>query len=138
MSIILDTSFLYAVNDVDDEHHLATVNFLRSLEQVQMYLPTPVLPELSYLLHSRLGHRAMRRFISGLANSTIELLMLNQADLYRISELLETYADAALDFTDAAIIALAERFDVRQIATFDHRDFSLVRPKHCSSFKLLP
>lgn len=32
----------------------------------------------------------------------------------------------------------AERLNVRQIITTDRRDFSLVRPRHCVAFELLP
>ncbi len=49
-----------------------------------------------------------------------------------------TYASADLDFVDCAIMALAERLNIRQILTFDHRDFSIVRPQHNAYFELLP
>jgi predicted nucleic acid-binding protein len=40
--------------------------------------------------------------------------------------------------TDAAVIAVAERLGVEQVATVDHRHFSVVRPLHVSAFTLLP
>jgi predicted nucleic acid-binding protein len=48
------------------------------------------------------------------------------------------YRDAELDFTDAAIMALAERYAITEIATFDRRDFALVTPAHAEHFTLLP
>lgn len=137
MRILLDTSLLYALNDADDQNHPKSLAFVRGLT-AQLYLPVPVLPELCYLLHSRLGHRAMRDFLTGLVRSDIELISIDQADLDRIGQLLANYADASLDFTDAAIIALAERLGFERIATFDRRDFALVRPRHCAAFTLLP
>jgi len=137
MQILLDTSLLYALNDADDQNHAKAVNFLGDLT-ASLYLPVPVLPELCYLLHSRLGHMSMRRFLAGLVNSDIELVTIDASDLLRIAELLTEYADANLDFTDAALIALAERQGFERIATFDRRDFSLVRPRHCAAFELLP
>jgi predicted nucleic acid-binding protein len=80
----------------------------------------------------------MRRFLTGLAQSDIQLIPVETADLPRITELLTTYADAELDFTDAAVIALAERLDIKHVATFDRRDFALVRPRHCDAFELFP
>ena len=135
--ILLDTSFLYALNDADDANHAVSVAFLQTLK-ASLFLPSPVLPELSYLLHSRLGHLAMRRFLSGLEESDIALVSLASNDLTQINQLQIKYADARLDFADTAIIAIAERLGIEHICTFDRRDFSIIRPKHTASFTLLP
>jgi predicted nucleic acid-binding protein len=55
-----------------------------------------------------------------------------------MAELVHVYRDARLDSTDASVIALAERHRITQVATLDHRDFSIVRPRHCAAFTLLP
>jgi len=59
-------------------------------------------------------------------------------DRRRALELVETYRDAELGYVDAATIAIAERLKDPRVATFDRRDFALVRPRHCDSFQLLP
>ena len=138
MKILLDTSFLYALNDRRDRNHVRSVGFLHTLMSASLLLPTSVLPEVCYLLHSRLGHTAMRRFLSGLVASDIELESVRAADMERVTEILAQYADARLDFTDAAIVALAERLNVTYILTFDRRDFTIVRPQHCDFFELFP
>jgi hypothetical protein len=43
-----------------------------------------------------------------------------------------------LGFVDAFVIALAERLDVKQIATVDRRHFAAVRPRHTNVLTLLP
>jgi predicted nucleic acid-binding protein len=48
------------------------------------------------------------------------------------------YADNKLDFTDAAIVAISERLAITRVYTLDRRDFSVIRPKHCDYFELLP
>jgi predicted nucleic acid-binding protein len=48
------------------------------------------------------------------------------------------YSDNQLDFTDAAIVAIAERLDITRVYTLDRRDFSIIRPSHCNYFELLP
>ncbi len=63
---------------------------------------------------------------------------IDSADLTHIAKILTQYADANLDFTDAAIITLAEQLGFERIATFDRRDFAIVRPRHCDAFELLP
>ncbi len=45
---------------------------------------------------------------------------------------------ATLGGADASVIALAERHSGTQIATLDHRHFTVVRPAHCAAFTLLP
>lgn len=40
-----------------------------------------------------------------------------------------------LDFTDAAIVALAERLNTVRVDTFDRRDFSIICPSHCDDFQ---
>lgn len=48
------------------------------------------------------------------------------------------YDDLPLGTTDASVIALGERLDVREIATLDHRHPRVVRPAHVDAFTLLP
>jgi predicted nucleic acid-binding protein len=47
-----------------------------------------------------------------------------------MSELLMTYASLRLQAVDACVIALAERFDLREVATLDRRDYLVVAPRH--------
>ncbi|AKV66261.1 hypothetical protein VL20_1074 [Microcystis panniformis FACHB-1757] len=48
------------------------------------------------------------------------------------------FAQPNLDFTDAAIIAIAERLTITRVYTLDRRDFSIIRPSHCDYFELFP
>lgn len=112
MSVVLDTSFLYALADVSDRNHTRVLDVASSLIE-PLILPMPVLPEVCYLLTSRLGHFVMRRFLDELVVSDTLLEPIDRADLRRVNELLEQYADSRLDFVDAAIIAIAERRDAR-------------------------
>ena len=80
----------------------------------------------------------MRRFLRMLSASEVRLLALEGGDIERVSSLLDDYADSELDFADAAIVALAERHGITRIATFDRRDFSIIRPQHTAFFELLP
>jgi uncharacterized protein len=97
-----------------------------------------VLPEICYLLDSRLGHAAMRKFVTRLRSSAMRIEPLIDSDLSRAAEILRQYADARVDFVDATIVAIAERLNVTRVLTVDHRHFRLIRPKHCAAFELLP
>ncbi|SRR5260221_2260743 len=52
--------------------------------------------------------------------------------------IMRTYASAELDFVDCAVMALAERLNIKQVLTYDRRDFGIVRPAHCEFLTLLP
>lgn len=134
---ILDSGFLYAVIDSGDRNHLRVEQALSAVTE-QILLPVPVVVEVCYLLAARLGHSTMRQCVRQLADSPLELISILPADLPRIHELLEQYADLKLDFTDAAIVTLAERLDIQKILTVDLRDFGTIRPKHCPHFDIIP
>jgi uncharacterized protein len=55
-----------------------------------------------------------------------------------MAELVESYLDLPLGIVDAAVVAIAERLALTEIATLDHRHFSVVRPRHVPAFSLLP
>jgi predicted nucleic acid-binding protein len=55
-----------------------------------------------------------------------------------MAELVQAYLDLPLGIVDAAVIAIAERLRLTEIATLDHRHFGVVRPSHTRAFTLLP
>jgi predicted nucleic acid-binding protein len=137
MTAILDTSFLFALTDQGDRNHQRVLAVAQSVNE-PLVLPVVVLPEVCYLIASRLGHQAMRRFVSSITSDTVQVESVTTEDLVRVHQLLEQYADNQLDFTDAAIVATAERLNITRVYTLDRRDFSIIRPSHCDYFELLP
>ncbi len=137
MTAILDTSFLFALADQSDRNHERVLAIAQTINE-PLLLPNIVLPEVCYLIASRLGHPAMRRFLANLAASNTQLEPIAATDLGRVNQILEQYADSQLDFVDAVIVAIAERANITCVLTLDRRDFSLVRPKHCDYFEILP
>lgn len=59
-------------------------------------------------------------------------------DWFRIAALVWGYRDLPLGTVDAAVVATAERLGVSEVATLDHRHFSVVRPRHVNALTLLP
>ena len=137
MTALLDTSFLFALTDQSDRNHQRVLAVAQRANE-PLVLPVVVLPEVCYLIASRLGHQAMRRFVSSITSDTVQVEPVTTEDLVRVHQLLEQYADNQLDFTDAAIIAIAERLNITRVYTLDRRDFSIIRPSHCDYFELLP
>lgn len=137
MTAILDTSFLLATVNSKDKNHRRVLETIGSLKE-SLILPIAVLPEISYLISSRLGHDKMRQFLTEVVNSNVSLENVSKDDLARVIEILTEYADSKLDFVDATIVAISERMNVTKILTLDRRDFGIIRPRHCSYFEILP
>jgi hypothetical protein len=83
MTAILDTSFLFALTDLSDLNHDKVLSVAQTINE-PLVLPTVVLPEVCYLIASRLGHRVMRQFLSNLADNNIQLESLTPDDLKRV------------------------------------------------------
>lgn len=103
-----------------------------------LIVPSAVLPELDYLATKRLGPRPIRDFYRSVESGYVTYALLEEGDLKRAFELLDTYADARIGLVDATIVALAERLRVPRILTLDRRHFSLFRPKGLTHLELLP
>jgi predicted nucleic acid-binding protein len=134
--LLVDTGVLVAATIVDDPDSEACIRLLKQRHD-RVVSCLPVLTEAVYLVRSARPNAAAG-FVRNVVASEIELEQVAGADLARVAELLDQYADLRLDFTDAVLIALAERLGVTEIATLDRRDFSVVRPRHVDAFTLLP
>ncbi|MFN5263945.1 MAG: type II toxin-antitoxin system VapC family toxin [Pseudanabaena sp.] len=137
MTVVLDTSFLFALTDLTDLNHDRVLAVVQSINE-PLLLPSFVLPEVCYLIASRLGHQAMRKFIANLVVSGVQIESMMATDLERVGQILEQYADSQLDFVDAVIVAISERLRITRVLTLDRRDFSIMRPIHCDYFEILP
>ena len=135
--ILIDTGPLYAMADRDDDWHSRVVRFLKHSRD-ELVVPVAVLPEAAHLLAAHLGPEAEQRLVRAVVNGEMALEALTLQDLRRTHELLSRYAAARIGFVDAAVVATAERLRISRILTTDRRDFSLIRPRHCKAFELLP
>ena len=135
--ILVDTGPLYAMADRDDGWHARVVRFLERSRD-ELVVPVGVLPEAAYLLAAHLGPEAEKKLVRSVVNGEMVVEDLTIQDLKRTLELLTRYATARIGFVDATIVATAERLRISRILTTDRRDFSLIRPRHCKAFELLP
>ena len=103
-----------------------------------LFVPVLVVAEVTYLIERQAGPQAELRFLAELVEGRFEATDVEQSDWVRIAELVSTYRDLRLGASDASVIALAERLKIKQIATLDHRHFSVIRPAHVEAFELLP
>jgi predicted nucleic acid-binding protein len=94
-----------------------------------LLVPEPVIVEVDRLLRSRVGARAARLFLGAVADGEHVVVNLSPALLRRAVEIDTTFADLGLGYTDAAVMALAER-DRLPVLTFDFEHFRATRPSH--------
>ena len=132
---VVDAGPLYAAADRDDEDHAGSVAALSSPE-LRLVIPALVVAEATYFVGRRLGSEAEAAFLRGLARMDVEGP--NEADLARMAQLVEDYADFPLGGTDASVVALGERLGAEIVVTLDRRHFGAVRPRHREAFDLLP
>lgn len=138
--IICDTGPIVAAADRDDDHNRDCTDLFTALHLArrQILVPAPVVAEVGYLLGRAAGPRIEAAFLRSILTRTLSVVDLIDDDYERIAELVETYGDFPLGTTDAAVIAVAERLHIVEIATLDHRHFRAVRPRHADAFTLLP
>jgi len=136
MTALLDTGFLLAVLDADDEFHKVCTEVL--LNEPHPLLPDAVLPELAFMILRELGYPVLTHFLQAIVLGELVIERATIADLARTIEILEKYADSRIDFVDGVIAAMAERLEIVTILTVDYRHFQLFRPKHSSHFEILP
>lgn len=137
MAVLVDTSMLLAFAFARDANHATASRTLRALHQERRIVAAPVLTELFHMTTVRINYaRAVQVFAR--ARAAFEIRALTEPDMARMQQIMEQYQDAAFDFTDAAIMALAERLNITRVCTFDRRDFSIFRPLHCDYLELLP
>ena len=137
MTVVADTGALYALVDAGDVWHDRVIEWWRSGSR-NIVVPVTVLPEVCYLLLTRIGPAAELAFAEAFAKEEMAVEALEPEDLRRAVALMEDYADLQLGFVDATVAAIAERLETRDILTTDRRHFSAVRPRHAKGFTLLP
>ncbi|MFN8522526.1 MAG: PIN domain-containing protein [Chloroflexota bacterium] len=135
MIAIVDAGPLYAAADRGDADHEACAELLRRAD-IDLVVPALVIAETAHFIGQRLDVRTEVLFLRSLEQMRIEAP--TPADLSRMAELVERYADFPLGSTDASIVALAERLNVDALITLDRRHFGAARPRHRDSFALLP
>jgi len=137
MRALIDTSFLVASMLPRDTHHVRARAALMSMG-IGHVTCEPVLSELFYFVAERLPYSDAPRVFQLARSGTFSIQALTVDDRSRMEEIAIQYADSELDYADLALMALSERLNIRRIYTFDHRDFSIFRPRHCDYLEILP
>src|SRR5215207_1277195 len=79
-----------------------------------------------YLIGREAGARVEAVFLRSMAEGDFEIVDLTRDDYGRMADLVVQYGDLPLGTTDASVIAIAERLNIAEVATLDHRHFTVV------------
>lgn len=137
MALVLDTGPIVGLLDAADPQHERCVAMVHDTRE-DLVLPAPVLVEVDYWLHKLYGPEPWQTFVEDVARGAYRLHQLDERQLLRAAELELTYRSLGLGLVDAAVIVTCETLGESKVATLDHRDFSVVEPRHCRRLTLLP
>lgn len=137
MPVVVDTGVFVSAADTDEPRHDQCAELL-DRHQDELVVPAPVVPETAWLIEARLGPSAEVRFLRLVTAGKLTVVDLTLPDYDRCVALIERYADLGLGMVDASIVTVAENLGVATLATLNHRDFRVIRPRHVDAFNLIP
>jgi uncharacterized protein len=121
--ITLDSSGLISLLNSGDPDHRSCRDALES-DRGPFFVVAFAMAEVAYFVERRLPESTLHHLLDDIEQGAF-LLDPGTDDIPRIRELVSRYADLRLGFTDAAVIACAERHGGR-VLTLDRRHFAVV------------
>jgi hypothetical protein len=134
MKAILDTGPWVALIDRSETGHEMCVQWLKDYSG-KIYSTEAVLTEVLYLLDFSV--KAQSAAIDFVLKSVVELIPTSVESLGRVKNLMKKYSDLPMDYADATIVCLAIDTKIKNIVTFDKRDFGIYRIKR-QTFQIMP
>lgn len=127
--ILTDTGPIIALLDADDSHHERCLEVARTLPAAPLLTTWPCFTEAMYLLGSVGGYSYQEKLWNMQTSRRLVLHDLTEAEVHRMTLLMNTYQDRPMDMADASLVALAESKVFHRIFTLDS-DFHIYRLKN--------
>jgi uncharacterized protein len=140
MALIVDTSAILASLDEAYAEHEPIAACLAS-DAGPLIISPMVVAEADYMLYTRLGAAAARRFAADVAAEAYELPEWTSGDHAVVLDIINRNSDDSnyIGVTDAANVVLADRYRTTRLLTLDQRHFRRLRPLWGADyFTLLP
>jgi predicted nucleic acid-binding protein len=134
MRAILDTGPWVALIDRSESRHKACVDWFKNFRG-SLYSTEAVLTEVLYLLN--FSTKAQIAALDFMVMSIVEIVPADKESIKRSKSLIKKYADLPMDYADATIVCLASDAGIRNIVTFDIRDFNIYRLPRNKSFRII-
>jgi len=125
---VADTGAIYALVDRADAWHSRVLEWWGNASR-RIYLPAAILPEVCYLLQTRISADAEIAFVRSVRDGEFDVVEHELADFARAHALMVTFRDLGLGFVDAMVIAVAERVGAGELLTTDRRHFTVAPAK---------
>jgi uncharacterized protein len=139
-ALVVDTSAILAGLDEAYTEHEAIATALAT-ETGPLIVSPMVVAEADYMLYTRLGAAAARRFAADVAAEAYELPEWTSGDHAAALDVITRSSDDSdyIGVTDAANVVLADRYRTTRLLTLDQRHFRRLRPLWGADyFTLLP
>jgi len=130
--LLVDTGFFVALYIRRDGLHPQAIHFLRD-NRWPLLTVVPVVSETCYFLDIA----GKRELLDWVYRGGVEVADLPVSAYPQLAGYLRKYADRDLDFTDAALIWLAESQQEKRILTVDRTDVSKFRLSDGGAFQLV-
>jgi predicted nucleic acid-binding protein len=132
---LVDTGFIVALLDADEQRHGACVEELES--RVGALVTTEaVLTESLYLLSD--SAPAQDACLDYFLRGAIFMIPTALESLSRVRALMRRYRSVPMDYADATLVVLAETLETGSILTLDRRGFTVFRWKERRPFAIAP
>jgi uncharacterized protein len=123
MKALLDTGPWIALIDRSEAAHNTCVQWFASFSG-ELFSTEAVLTEVLYLLN--FSFKAQQAVLDFVIRGVVTLVPSDIHSLHLARSLMEKYADLPMDFADATLVCLAQESGILDIATLDHKDFSII------------
>lgn len=120
--LFLDTSFILALEDADDQHHEEARTYWLSFPRKPKPLVTTsyIFDETITLIRKRLDHAHAKEAAQRLRSSpSVNLIHINEDDFEAGWKWFERYPDKGFSFTDCVSFAVMKRLRIKVALTFD-------------------
>ncbi len=135
MKALLDTGPWVALMDKSESRHKDCIGWLKSFEG-SLYSTEAVLTEVLYLLN--FSTKAQMAVLDFIVESIVEIVPSDIESIKKIKLLIKKYSDLPMDYADATIVCLATETGIRNIVTFDKKDFNIYRLQKNKPFIIYP
>jgi len=135
MKAILDTGPWVALIDRSEARHAECVQWLKDFFG-KLYSTEAVLTEVLYLLNFSI--KAQIAAIDFILEAIVEIIPTDLQSLQKSKALMKKYSDLPMDYADATIVCLALESRIRNIATFDEKDFTIYSLPGKKKFNIVP
>jgi predicted nucleic acid-binding protein len=135
MRAIFDTGPWVGLIDRSESRHAECVQWLKSFSG-SLYSTEAVLTEVLYILNFSIT--AQSAALDFVLQTIVEIVPSNIQSLQKTKNLMKKYSDLPMDYADATLVCLAMDTGIRNIVTFDEKDFTIYALPGKKKFQIIP